>query len=141
MEAVPRHVSGKCVDPSGRYTCPLCSTQRAGDIEDIGWVACPMVDGAMICLGCCLDHASAARSLNFYEHLDYELFESLGDERGTTAVRLRSTCLQHQSEIVIQMERDAAAIDMDAIAELQRAIRRASDDVERECERNRGDRG
>ena len=100
MNAVPPVVRGSDVDPTGRYVCPLCKVQRTGDEVDIGWVACPMVHGKMICLGSCLDYQAEARSPEFNRHHDYLLFRELASETRRREQELRLVCLQHQAEII-----------------------------------------
>ena len=123
MHAVPPITSGKEVDPSGAYGCPLCKVQGSGDAADTGWVACPMVRGGMICLGCCVDHQSVARAVDFYDHPYVDLFEMLARD-GVTTVQLRRACLQHQAEIVDE-ELRVTDEHADALATLRATIARA----------------
>jgi hypothetical protein len=100
MDAIPTYLSGYEVDPSGRYTCPLCRVQRAGDAEDTGWVRCPMLKGQMICLGSCIDHQKVARSDEFDSHYDRGLFETLHSNLRRPINELRSICMSHQIEVL-----------------------------------------
>jgi len=121
VHAVPPRVSGREVDNTGMYRCPLCQSQGTGDEEDIGWVACPMLRSEMICLGCCLDHQGLARSSNFEEHAFRGLFESLSSKTGVPIVKLRRLCLQHQESIVDE-EVGHGCTNADALAELRAAV-------------------
>jgi hypothetical protein len=100
VNAVPPVVPGLKVDPTGRYLCPLCKVQGAGDDVDTGWVACPMVRGQMICLGSCLDYQAAARSSAFETHHDRCRFTELARETRQTEQSLRAICLRHQAQII-----------------------------------------
>lgn len=99
MNAIPPHVEGRAVDPTGRYTCPMCEVQRAGDPEDTGWVSCPMLGNRMICLGSCIDFQKMARAGDFDEE-GQELVARLEVETGGTTSELRLSCLRHQLQIV-----------------------------------------
>lgn len=100
MDAIPQYISGREVDPSGRYTCPLCRVQRTGDAEDTGWVSCPMLNGQMICLGSCIDHQKVARADEFDSHYDRGLFETLQVNSSRSIKELRLTCMRHQADVL-----------------------------------------
>lgn len=114
MNAVPEVIAGLEVDPSGKYKCPLCKVQSAGEEADTGWVKCPMVRDKIICLGSCLDHQGAARSDNFEEHYDRKLFDDLSTKVQRSVSDLRRTCLEHQIEVLDDQlchhSEDAAAL-------------------------------
>lgn len=124
MNAIPPVVPGPEVDPTGRYTCPLCKAQRAGDEADTGWVACPMVRGRMICLGSCLDFQAVARASAFESHHDRQLFRTLARETQRDDQGLRATCLRHQLE-VIDHRVTARADDVSALLALREDVSRA----------------
>lgn len=99
MIVVPKQVSGRHVDPSGKYRCPLCEVQGTGDSEDPGWVSCPMVDGKMICFGSCVEYQKVARAEDFESHYDRNLILQLSSRLVRDAVELRATCVRHQIEV------------------------------------------
>lgn len=97
MDAAPRHISAHEVDASGRYRCPLCGAPTATTEEgDTGWVHCPMLDDKIICLGCCLDYQSVARSDNFSRHPCREDFDRLSKMTNKDVTTLRRICMEHQ---------------------------------------------
>ena len=83
-------------DAAGPYRCPLCKVQTTSDAEDIGWIACPMVDRQMICMGCCFDYAGIALSERFDNHPLIEDFRKLSLQTSVGLNQLRITCLNHQ---------------------------------------------
>jgi hypothetical protein len=129
VNAVPHVVPGFEVDPTGKYLCPLCKVQRAGDEVDTGWVACPMVDNEMICLGSCLDYQAVARSSAFETHHDRRLFSKLAREARQTEQGLRAVCLRHQAKIIEDQlhSRTDDAVDLMALGvEVSRALAKVS---------------
>jgi len=100
MNAIPRNVPGTELPEGLRYQCPLCRSQLAGDEADTGWVKCPLVGGRAICLGCCIDYQSVARSDDFEFHSYQELFIALARESGEAVGTLRRRCMQHQLEVI-----------------------------------------
>ena len=123
MDAVPPIVSGLEVDPAGRYTCPLCKVQNAGDASDTGWVACPMID-RMICLGSCLDFQSIARSSEFENHPWRSMFEELAQTTGDKVQRLRWSCLRHQIDVIDDQLRGGTS-EAAALGKLRQSVVRA----------------
>lgn len=101
MDATPKEVSAKEIDPTGRYRCPLCMAQTTRSVPDIGWVLCPMIDNRPICSGCCLDYQSVAVSYDFDGHPSREDFDALAGKTGKGVPTLRLTCLQHQESVLI----------------------------------------
>jgi len=99
MIVVPTQISGRQVDPTGQYRCPLCEVQSAGDSEDPGWVRCPMLDGKMICFGSCVEFQKVARSEDLDSHYDRGLMLELSSSVGRSVTALRSTCVQHQIDV------------------------------------------
>lgn len=100
MYAIPRNLSGEELSEGPRYKCPLCRFQRTGDEADTGWVKCPLVDERAICLGCCIDYQSVARSDDF-EHSAYkDLFTILARDRSINVSALRKKCMDHQLEVI-----------------------------------------
>lgn len=124
MHAIPPVVSGRKVDPTGKYKCPLCKVQSAGDDADTGWVACPMVKNHMICLGSCIDYQKVARSSEFAEHPEHDLFEELSKVAGSSVDALRGTCLRHQIQI-IDGQLEAGSEDAEDLRELRELVLRA----------------
>src|SRR5690606_17102088 len=102
-------------DPTGKYKCPLCKVQSAGDEADTGWVECPMLRGRMICLGSSIDHQSVARSHEFEDHFDRVLFDQLSSSAQRSIPELRRACLGHQLEVID----DRLCEDSEDEAELQ----------------------
>lgn len=101
MDAAPRHVSARAIDPSGRYECPLCGAPTATTEEnDSGWVVCPMLNDQAICLGCCLDYQAVARSANFAEHPSREDFYRLSKKTNKDTTTLRRNCMEHQVRVL-----------------------------------------
>jgi hypothetical protein len=123
MNAIPKWVPGRAVDPTGRYHCPLCETQATGDEADTGWVHCPMLDGRMICLGSCIDYQKVARSEAFAHHPERILFESLATRQSRSVTVLRRTCLDHQLEVVDEKLREGRE-DSNALSALRAEIER-----------------
>ena len=70
--------------------------QTSADKEDIGWIACPMMDGQIICMGCCFDYEGTARSRDFDDHPAHEDFVKLTGRTGRDIATLRLICLRHQ---------------------------------------------
>ena len=124
MNAVPPVVRGLEVDPTGRYLCPLCRSQRTGERPDTGWVSCPLVRGQMVCLGSCFDFQAAARSSEFETHFDRPLFEKLAQETRQGEQSLRAICLRHQLQI-IDSRLLSRADDPVELIKLKEEVRRA----------------
>jgi hypothetical protein len=59
-----------------------------------------MVKNAMICLGSCIDYQKVARSSDFAEHPEHDLFDQLSKTTGSSVDALRWTCLRHQIQII-----------------------------------------
>jgi hypothetical protein len=66
------------------------------------WVRCPLVDDAPICLGCCFDYQSVARSEDFASHPYRGLFDDVSRRLRRSVPDLRMRCLEHQQEIVAE---------------------------------------
>jgi hypothetical protein len=98
--ALPPKLMPEQVVQLGNYICPLCKTQITSDEVDVGWVYCPMLENQAICLGCCIDHQSVARSDDFDNHTFRGLFDDIVLLTGKNASELRRICLQHQEEVV-----------------------------------------
>lgn len=101
MDAAPRAVTAREIDPTGRYKCPLCTAQTTGSAVDIGWVFCPMINERPICSGCCLDYQSVAVSEDFDGHPAREDFDNLSHRTGLGVERLRLVCLEHQESVLL----------------------------------------
>lgn len=54
----------------------------------------------MICLGCCIDHQSVARSRDFDDHAYRDLYDALAAMTSDSVTTLRRICLNHQEEII-----------------------------------------
>lgn len=115
MAIIPSRLSGVEIDPTGRYRCPLCGSQIAGDSADTSWVRCPMLADQVICLGCCVDHQAVARADDFDSHPFRDLFVHVARVTGSTSSELRRRCLQHQASILESIP-DVAPDDEDARA-------------------------
>lgn len=72
---------------------------------DTGWVPCPMVDDGMICLGCCLDFQSVARSEVFDTH-SHNDFPSVAKDKGVSVDSLRQMCIKHQITLIDEQVRE-----------------------------------
>lgn len=121
MHAIPKFISGRQLDPTGKYRCPLCRVQSSSDQDDTGWVACPMLNGEMICVGSCIDHQAIARSEDFQHHPYRNDFDQLASKSGHAVLELRSICLRHQLEIIDE-QLMASSEDADALNRLRRQI-------------------
>ena len=121
MDAIPPYISGRKVDPTGRYKCPLCRVQGTGDPEDTGWVSCPMLQNQMICLGSCIEYQKVARSEEFSTHFDKEHFEELSSRTRQSVSELRRTCMRHQLQIVGEQMSDQTS-DRDRLRALKATV-------------------
>lgn len=113
MLAIPVTLAAREVDPTGRYVCPACKVQPSSAEDDPGWVLCPMLDDAAICLGCCIDVQQVARSSEFSTSAWRDLFDDIAALTGERFSTLRQSCLAHQAEIVesrLRASRDEAGI-------------------------------
>lgn len=99
MNRITEIKSGQEVDPSGQYKCPLCVVQTTADVEDTGWIQCPMLNKETICMGCCYDFQITARSDDFEAHPAREDFDRLTQRSGKDVRLLRQVCLQHQENM------------------------------------------
>jgi hypothetical protein len=101
MNIIPNIYKASEVEAGKKYICPLCEVQSTSDEHDTGWVACPMLNGKAICLGCCIDYQAVARSTDFEMNEYYDLFlkQTLLDHQGSTD-SLRLICLKHQKEML-----------------------------------------
>ena len=121
MQAIPRVVPGRVVDPTGRYRCPLCSVQSTGDDADTGWVRCPMMADRMICLGSCIDHQAVARAENFEDDPERDLFFSVSEISGSPVTDLRRICMEHQVA-VIDLRLEEGKVDRQTLAHLRSKV-------------------
>ena len=129
MNVVPPVIRGIEVDPTGRYVCPLCRSQRTDERPDTGWVSCPLVHDQIICLGSCFDFQAAARSSEFETHFDRPLFEKLAQETRHGEQSLRAICLRHQLQIIDDrlLSRADDAVELKKLKEeVWRALAKAS---------------
>jgi hypothetical protein len=134
MDAAPQHMSAHEADPTGRYNCPLCGAPTATSPErDTGWVHCPMLDDDIICLGCCLDYQSVARSLNFLQHPAREDFDRLSMMTGKEVGELRRICMNHQVSVLeADLEIDAPPAIEGGMRELLSVLKRSLRSLENE---------
>lgn len=126
MEAIPKYVPSRELDRAAGYVCPLCEVQSTSSEPDIGWVYCPMLDDSPICLGCCIDHQTVARSDDFDGHAYRNLFDDVSQSTGEDVLSLRRVCLQHQESIVTESLDDCTEeAAREELAQLQAKIQRA----------------
>jgi hypothetical protein len=97
--AIPEYFTAQDLGIPG-YSCPLCRVQTTSDRVDTGWVYCPLLNNAAICLGCCSDYQKVARSETFDEHPFRDLFDVVRNLTRQSISSLRKTCLTHQEHIV-----------------------------------------
>ncbi len=117
MNASPQSVASEEVDGEQGYRCPICVVQTTNDQADTGWVRCPMIAGAYVCLGCCIDHQRVARSSDPSKHFDRELLLAMVVRTGNTLLELRRICTGHQLENI--EEELELAVEVGYTAELQ----------------------
>lgn len=100
MHAVPTKKPGSLVDPTGKYRCPVCRVQSTGDEFDTGWVSCPLLGGAQLCLGCCIDQQGIARAEDISKHPFLGDFRKFAGIAGQNLVVARMKCMAHQVEVL-----------------------------------------
>jgi hypothetical protein len=101
---------------SGIYQCPLCKVQNTALEPDTGWILCPMINNQAICLGCCFDYQSIARSDDYEDHPFRDDLDSLAAKSNKHPNDLRKTCLSHQIEICLfELKQTKDAIEIMAL--------------------------
>lgn len=106
MIVTPRELSNTNVEKHAVYECPVCQVQSSRSKVEIAWVACPILYGRHICVGCCIDIQGVAHSESFETRATSKNFRNAIELSEKAAAAVRIVCLDHQIQISEEILRD-----------------------------------